>query len=230
MTFRDEFSVAYACELFNTLRLFKKPIYCKPSKDGKKSSQSPASSPSTTPQLITPDRPIVNNSFGRQVSSSPTRSFTPQEGNSQDRRGYFSGDDRWSYNGQHESREFNNRPNYDARQHGNVYNSRGRYNNATPGVNREDELLRYDPREDDRSRGASSNDRFDNRRNSGSSSPLTNIPNLSPLFVQAVNQSISHIRRQSDSTERRHSSNYGPTRHEQIPRHRQARRQYSQPY
>lgn len=62
ITYRSQCSVSYACELFDTLRLFKKPIYCKPTESGGgNKANTPSASSVRTPNISTPVRPTNQN-------------------------------------------------------------------------------------------------------------------------------------------------------------------------
>lgn len=249
ITFRHACSVAFACELFNTLKLFQKPIYCKPSNsDPNKSSvgtNNSSSSPITgSPNYSTPVRPSYSGGASSGVDTFPPafNQDSNSRGNSplqQNRRDYSS-----------EIR--GGRASYDdraqRRYEGDVYSARGSISSSGRRKYDDDteELTRYDPRDDDRSRSyyrPSSNDernhRYDNHRDNGrgnydnSRFPRSaNAPATSPIYLQAMNNQFQRGGGGSNYNNDYNSrDNCGPMRNnDPIQRHRTNRRQRTQPY
>lgn len=216
--FKHEISVGYACELFNTLKMFERPIYCKPNKDGGKSSQpaSPRASQNTsvseTPPIRDDRRAYSQGSEGRDYHNSGNREY------------------REPYNSGGRDNRDNNRRSYD-QNNTNSYQNRsqdGNRYNASPRSNREDDYNRQN-----------SNDRFNDPnqsrgfdlRQSLSSPPVINAGNLSPLFLKAVNHSLQHGSYNYNQSPHHDSpSNFGPQRPDQskqqsYQQHRNNRRQ-----
>ena len=80
VSYRQTCSVKYACELFNTLRLFRKPIYCKPTEN--KSSGTPTNNDLVTgsPNYSTPARP-ANRAQQSPLLTTPQLYSNNREGN-----------------------------------------------------------------------------------------------------------------------------------------------------
>lgn len=212
ITFRDECSVPFACELFNKLMLYKKPIYCKPTKDGKHAA-------STGTQFTTPERPLdINQSFGRYDAHN-TPSESPQTPNEHvnTRRDYSN---KRGYNS-YERKDIH-RP-YDSRNMngGHFSNERENFSNS---YNDRGNRGRYD----NHSRSHGGDYHRDNQRNIAPNSPNVNI---SPLLLEAVSQSINHLRQQGGQgrSPQNNQSHFGPMRHDHS-RQRDNRRHYSHPY
>ena len=176
VTYREEISVPYACELFNQIKLFKKPIYCNPSNRDRNGSitQSPGSTPGTPNTPGSPQSPASgakNLIQGILNRSNPQQTSTPYHGK---RKLSVDGESRVVIIDDDER----SGGRYDDRSGGDRMYNRGR-----------DSGGRYD-QHDDRGRN---NDRYDNndrsrgyeRNNSFNSS----YGNSSPMHMQAMNQS-----------------------------------------
>lgn len=260
VSYRDECSVPYACELFNTLRLFKKPIYCKPTKDSKnQNSQSPAGSPNPTIQVngnTSSQENTPNNQHhdqrrssesGRNSSRSSFDSRDIERGFPPNRFGDIPRDryndsprDRYSDNSRDRYNE-NSRDRYnDSSRDRYNDNSRDRYNDNSRDRHNDSQRDRYNndsPRDsrynqhDYRSNSPQQQGRsYDRYQTNSPNSPTTNNP--SPLFLKAVNQ-LNNLRRNNTSPDPRNSpSRFGPIRNDNsnYTSHRLSRRQQSNPY
>ena len=217
----------YACELFNTLRLFKRPIFCQPTKE---SSNQNSDSPSRSPN------PVNHTNDAIDVSCDSYEN-TPHNRSRDQRRSYDSRDSQ-SRNvdrgfpanrfGAHMADNYSDTPR-------NRYSNSSRDHHNDHSRDYHNETLRdsrYNSNENRSNspfqQGRSSGDKYDNYRYSPKSpaSPKTHQP--SPLFLKAVSQI-----RNKDSPERRRSpSNFGPMRRDSsyYSDHRQNRRHQSDPY
>lgn len=195
VTYKDDVSVPYACEMFNQVRLYKKPIYCNPSDRGAKRSfnQSTESAPTSPSSPTSSNNSLIqgilnrSNSVSRDIPLTSTpfngkRKFSSQE----DDRSVVLVDDRddrdRSRYSQHDDR--------DRRSGGGRYDFFG-------GGNSRDERDGSAYRSNDRKfndRNSSQGSRFD-RSNSYNSS----YGNTSPMHVQALNQSQRQYGRQNSS-------------------------------
>lgn len=173
VSYRHTCSVKYACELFNSLRLFRKPIYCKPSDN--KSSGTPTNNQVTfgSPNYSTPANPGRSSDRAHEPSPLATpQLYSGSRDNNRDseRRRYGSsgGDYRRSDNYDRRQQYDNRYDNH--RSHGNwvPYNQNqwGHY-----GQNYNDN--RNSPRNSPSNYGPMRNDsqRHNNHRNSRRSQP-----------------------------------------------------------
>ncbi|XP_066910627.1 RNA-binding protein 7-like [Clytia hemisphaerica] len=119
VSYRHTCSVKYACELFNQLRLFRKPIYCKPTETNKNSSNN-SDSVTASPNYATPMKPM-----GSRGSDSPQYNSPYSERDSSSRRRYDDSPGDYSRSGQYDPRSYDRSS---GRQHGGDY---GRFNGGS---------------------------------------------------------------------------------------------------
>ena len=130
VSYRHICSVKYACELFNTLRLFRRPIYCKPSEN--KSSGTPSTDNQVTfgsPNYSTPAKPERLSDRAHEPSplAAPRLYSDSRDSNNRDseRRRYGGG-----------SGDYHRYDNYDRRpQYDNRYDDRRSHGNWAPQFN-----------------------------------------------------------------------------------------------
>ena len=218
VTYSDVSAVAFSCELFNSLKLFNRPIYCKPNRDGKP----PIKSHNTDhAPIITSDRP------GQPPVNEPAlnNSWIGDDRSPQSvRRDYYLGRER-HVDHQRNNCDYRNSP------------PEIRSNSNSSRYDRENDLLFYDHEDNRRMEDHHRSDTL--LRSYDESLPyrldqyerhdrrgLSN--QLNPMFFQSVNNSIDQLRRESSFGNS--PLRYGPQRDDLIPRHRSSRRQNTQPY
>lgn len=232
VTFRDDCSVPYACELMNGLRLFKKAIMCKPQRDSKHDNKTPNRNNIQTPQMPRPLPPLPD--WARSPNDSVDSFGTPSPGgvrgghhrDSYDRRGSQDSFDSRGFSAEssrsRHDREYDNRRGDDRRGSGSMNGFFGQRpdNYAERNRGQWGDNTHYDPRSD----------------GGGRHSPRhMNSPSheaQSPLFMQVVNQTMHNFRRGDSSDHDMGGSNYGPIRNDNAKhkQHRDSRRQSSRPY
>ncbi|XP_002162311.1 RNA-binding protein 7 isoform X1 [Hydra vulgaris] len=218
VTYSDISAVAFSCELFNTLKLFNRPIYCKPSKDGKAPVKSISNdhSPIITPHK--PGQPQLNESL---MNNSWVDDRSPPSG----RREYSS----------RESHVDHQRNNFDYRNSPHEVRSNGHSNR----YDRDNDLSPYDYQGGRRGENRNLSDPFsrtydDSRRiesltyrHEGYDRNERSSNQQSSVF-QLVSNSIDQLRRESSFGNS--PLRYGPQRDDLIPRHRASRKQNTRPY
>lgn len=241
MTYRDEISVEYACELFNQIRLFKKPIYCNPSKDNANKSSSFNQStrsdtsgnppPSPTPSNSSLIEGILNRTNSLPLTSTPfngkrkfgddgsDRRMPPPDSDGRgDSRVVLLNDDRdrsGRYNDRDDRGDRHNRYGNDR--------DRSRYDDSNRSRSQGDNYNNSRDNSRDRYDDSRSNSRYERSNSFGGG-------NMSPMHMQALNQSHGNqYNRHNSSSSPRDNSNFGPTR-QNDSRNNNNRRQRSQPY
>jgi len=210
VTYRDSCSVPYACELFNQLSLFKRPIYCKPqnadrnSRGGSSPSQQPQSPQSTTPQTpggVDQWSRAPNDSFSTPTAPNHPMANLPSPVFDTSRNGDQRGGGR-SHSGSSDS---SRRDSFDSRRGSSGGHDRRDSRGYEPSPRRDDHMQPQYNRQ-------SSSSGFNQQGQQQGQYPPSLDQVQSPLFMQAaINQAIQNSLEQQGPYVQQ-QGNYGPSR------------------
>jgi len=190
VTYKDEVTVPYACELFNSIKLFKKSIYCNPSDRGRGDTskgsinQSPQSTPGSPSSPTSSNNSLIQGLLNRSTPSTST----PYGGGK--RKISMDDNDQQRGDGRYDGRSGDRNGMYREQSSG----GRGNNDSVFRGDDQRGNDRSYNDRSYNNDRNNSSQGRYD-RSNSYNSS----YGNSSPMHMQAMSQSHRQYGRQGST-------------------------------